>query len=89
MVCLLDTIDFPQVFLGAIKAGFVPIAVNTLLTTSDFEFHAAATAAPLSWLIGPIRCCPCSIRILPTKPFLKHVAVSGCERIESSPAGRT
>ena len=38
MVCLLDTIDFPAVFLGAIKAGLVPIAVNTLLTGSDFDF---------------------------------------------------
>ncbi|HET9297828.1 MAG TPA: AMP-binding protein, partial [Candidatus Binatia bacterium] len=30
MVCLSDTIDFPSVFLGAIKAGLVPVAVNTL-----------------------------------------------------------
>jgi len=29
----LDTIDFPSVFLGAIKAGIVPITANTLLTT--------------------------------------------------------
>jgi benzoate-CoA ligase len=29
MLCHLDTIDFPSVFLGAIKAGIVPIAVNT------------------------------------------------------------
>ena len=38
MVCLLDTIDFPAVFLGAIKAGLVPVAVNTLLTGDDFDF---------------------------------------------------
>ena len=38
MLCHLDTIDFPSVFLGAIKAGIVPIAVNTLLTTADYEF---------------------------------------------------
>jgi benzoate-CoA ligase len=31
----LDTIDWPSVFLGAIKAGIVPVAVNTLLTPSD------------------------------------------------------
>ena len=29
-----DTIDFPSVFLGAIKAGVVPIAANTLLTSA-------------------------------------------------------
>ncbi len=38
MLCHLDTIDFPSVFLGAIKAGIVPIAVNTLLTTGDYKF---------------------------------------------------
>jgi benzoate-CoA ligase len=35
VVCLTDTIDFPSVFLGAIKAGLVPVAVNTLLTSND------------------------------------------------------
>ena len=38
MLCHLDTIDWLAVFLGAIKAGIVPIAVNTLLTSSDYEF---------------------------------------------------
>jgi benzoate-CoA ligase len=38
MVCLSDTIDFPSVFLGAIKAGLVPVAVNTLLTSADYDF---------------------------------------------------
>src|SRR6202022_2531433 len=30
-VCLHDSIDFPTVFLGAITAGVVPVAVNTQL----------------------------------------------------------
>ena len=38
MLCHPDTIDWPSVFLGAIKAGIVPVAVNTLLTTTDYEF---------------------------------------------------
>jgi benzoate-CoA ligase len=38
VVALHDTIDFPAVFLGAIKAGIVPIAVNTLLTASDYRY---------------------------------------------------
>ena len=37
MLCLLDTIDFPTAFLGAIQAGVVPIAANTLLTSSDYD----------------------------------------------------
>ncbi len=61
MVCLLDTIDFPSVFLGAIKAGLIPIAVNTLLTGSDFDFmlrdsraQALIVSAPLLPVFEPI-----------------------------------
>ena len=38
LLALHDGIDFPTVFLGAIKAGLVPIAVNTLLTPNDYRF---------------------------------------------------
>jgi benzoate-CoA ligase family protein len=38
MMCMLDTFDFPAVFFGAIKAGAVPVPVNTLLTTKDYAF---------------------------------------------------
>src|SRR5688572_10068556 len=31
LIAMLDTIDWPVAFLGAIKAGIVPVAVNTLL----------------------------------------------------------
>ena len=30
---MLDTVDFPIVFLGAIRAGIVPVPLNTLLTS--------------------------------------------------------
>lgn len=38
MMAMLDTLEWPVVFLGCILAGVVPIAANTLLTTRDFEF---------------------------------------------------
>lgn len=38
LLCLHDTIDFPTVFLGCIKAGIVPVLANTLLTPADYEF---------------------------------------------------
>ncbi|HJP07458.1 MAG TPA: benzoate-CoA ligase family protein [Arenicellales bacterium] len=38
LLCLLDTIDFPAVFWGAIKAGLVPVPVNTLLTEQDYTY---------------------------------------------------
>ena len=36
LMCMLDGIDFPAVFWGAIKAGCVPIPINTLLTAGDY-----------------------------------------------------
>ena len=38
LIAMLDTPDWPVVFLGCILAGVVPVAANTLLTTTDFEF---------------------------------------------------
>ena len=38
LLCLTDTVDFPSVFLGAIKAGIVPVAGNTSLTSGEYDF---------------------------------------------------
>jgi benzoate-CoA ligase len=46
-LCMLDTIDWPTAFLGAIKAGVVPVAVNTLLTEQDYEFMLTDSRARL------------------------------------------
>src|SRR3954469_9032539 len=32
---MLDTVDFPCLFLGAIRAGIVPVPLNTLLTSDQ------------------------------------------------------
>jgi benzoate-CoA ligase len=45
LLCLYDTIDFPTAFLGAIKAGVVPVAVNTQLTAGEFAFMLADSRA--------------------------------------------
>ena len=38
MLAMLDTPEWPVVFLGCILAGVVPVAANTLLTVKDFDF---------------------------------------------------
>ncbi len=75
MLCLLDTIDFPAVFLGAIKAGFVPVPVNTLLTASDFDFMLQDSRAQA--LIVSEALLAAFATILDQQPFLKHIVVSG------------
>jgi benzoate-CoA ligase len=37
-IAMLDTIDWPVAFLGAIKAGAVPVAANTLLKRADYRY---------------------------------------------------
>ena len=75
LLCMLDTIDFPTAFLGSIKAGIVPIAANTLLTTADYEYmlrdsraRALIVSAPLLHVFAPL---------LGRLPQLKHVIVCG------------
>src|SRR4030088_1644875 len=38
LIAMVDSIDWPVAFLGAIKAGIIPIAVNTMLTGKDYEY---------------------------------------------------
>jgi len=45
VLALLDTIDFPTCFLGAIKAGVVPIPTNTLFQPADFAYVLADSGA--------------------------------------------
>ena len=38
LLCLVDTVDWPTAFLGAIQFGAVPVPVNTLMTEDDYRF---------------------------------------------------
>ena len=51
-----DSIDWPVSFLGAMYAGIVPVAVNTLLTADDYAYmleHSRAQAALVSAALLP------------------------------------
>jgi benzoate-CoA ligase len=77
LLCHLDTIDWPAVFLGAIKAGIVPVAVNTLLTSSDYEFMLNDSRAKT--LVVSEQLLPQFAAILANCPHLRHVVVSGAK----------
>ncbi|NIB43458.1 benzoate-CoA ligase family protein [Pseudomaricurvus alkylphenolicus] len=56
LLVLQDSIDFPLAFLGAMYAGIVPVAVNTLLTADDYAYmleHSGARALIVSGGILP------------------------------------
>ena len=38
LMCLLDSIDWPTVFLGTLYAGRVAVPVNTLMTEDDYRY---------------------------------------------------
>ena len=51
-----DSIDWPVSFLGAMYAGLVPVAVNTLLTADDYAYmleHSRAQAVLVSGALLP------------------------------------
>ncbi|MDH4174195.1 MAG: benzoate-CoA ligase family protein [Betaproteobacteria bacterium] len=75
LIAMHDTIDWPVAFLGAIRAGIVPVAVNTLLTTKDYEYMLSDSRAQS--LIVSEALLPQFTPIVGKLPFLKHVIVSG------------
>ena len=52
LIAMHDSIDWPVAFLGAIKAGIVPVAVNTLLTPKDYEYMLSDSRAK-ALLVSP------------------------------------
>ncbi len=74
---LLDTVDFPIAFWGALRAGIVPVPVNTLLTQeqtgyvlADSRAEAAVVSAPLLENLRPV---------LGDLPHLRHVVVAAVD----------
>ena len=68
-IAMLDSADWVALFLGAIKAGIVPVAMNTLLTPADYDYQLKDSRAralffsePLAKSFEGLKC-----------PDLKHV----------------
>jgi benzoate-CoA ligase len=54
LLCLLDTVDFPTLFLGAIKAGLVPVPLNTMLRTDDYRWILNDSGAEAVFVSGEL-----------------------------------
>ena len=77
LMCMLDGIDFPAVFWGAIKAGCVPIPINTLLTSNDYAHLLRDSRARIAVVSDELfnRFAPA----LEDQPHLEQVVVAGGE----------
>jgi 4-hydroxybenzoate-CoA ligase len=72
---MLDTVDFPVVFLGAIRAGIVPVPLNTLLTADQYAYVLADCRARVLFISEALL--PVVKDIIGRMPDLDHVIVSG------------
>src|SRR3981081_4081022 len=72
---MLDTTDFPIVFLGAIRAGVVPVPLNTLLTSDQYAYVLADCRARVLFISEALL--PVVKDMLGRMPDLEHVIVSG------------
>src|SRR5881227_1374531 len=72
---MLDTVDFPIVFLGAIRAGVVPVPLNTLLTSDQYAYVLADCRARVLFISEALL--PVVKDMLGRMPDLDHVIVSG------------
>src|SRR3954466_1379029 len=72
---MLDTVDFPSVFLGAIRAGVVPVPLNTLLTSDQYAYVLADCRARVLFVSEALL--PVVKDMVGRMPDLDHVVVSG------------
>jgi 4-hydroxybenzoate-CoA ligase len=71
LLLMLDTVDYPVAFWGAIRAGMVPIPLNTLLTPAQYAYifedsraEAIVVSGPLAKAVEPVVAQSDSLRTL-------------------------
>ena len=75
LLCLQDCIEFPTAFLGAIQAGVIPVAVNTLLTSGDYEYLLNDSQAWIAVVSAPLA--PTFLPLIDKVPSLHGIVVCG------------
>jgi 4-hydroxybenzoate-CoA ligase len=79
LLCMHDGIDFVAVFWGAVKLGAIPVPVNTLLSSADYDFMLRDCRAKVLAVSAPIleRFEP----VIASQPYLKSIVVCGAESV--------
>ena len=73
VILSLDTIHLPTVFWGSLKAGVVPIPVNTLLSSQLYEFILNDSRATVLFISEELM--PIVVDVLPHTPYLQTIFV--------------
>jgi len=75
LMVVADTVEFPIIFLGAIRAGVVPVPVNTLLATDQYAYMLEDSRASVLFVSQPLLA---TVEpVLKASPYLRHVVVIG------------
>jgi benzoate-CoA ligase len=82
MLVHLDNVEWVAAFLGAIKAGIVPLATNTLFTPKDYASLLLESRAQA--ILVSAELLPALLPAIKASPFLKRVMVSGRASPEAS-----
>src|SRR5580765_1258577 len=92
-IAMLDSADWVALFLGAIKAGIVPVAMNTLLTPKDYEYQlrdsrsrALFVSEPLLKSFEGIKC-PDLKHVIPHAELKKLISAAGA-KAQAAPTTR-
>ncbi len=81
LICAQDCIDWPVAFLGAIKAGVIPVAVNTLLTSGDYAHMLSDSRAKVA-VVSP-DLLPVFKQLQKQIPTLEKIVVTGAEQMDA------
>lgn len=74
-VLVLDQIEFPQVFWGALKSGVIPVPLNTLLATPVYDAILRDSRAAILFVSAPLW--DVVAPVIEDNPYLRHVVVIG------------
>ena len=77
LMLMQDTVDFPIAFWGAIRAGVVPVPVNTLLTPEQVAYMLADSRAEAVVISAALY--PAVREVIAAAPLLRLILVAGGE----------
>ncbi len=72
-----DTVEYPVMYWGALRAGVVPVCLNTLLTVEQYDYML--TDSRVQALFVSASLLPVVEPLFARLPFLRHVVVVGGE----------